>query len=231
MVSLTHCVSAPSRVSEALRTSATVPISASGPLASFLPWLSPNPPSPPPPNSTKPKPAARRAIFRLVYGFLVVLVIVVTVQWITDSEDTTGAGEPLPDLVYTTLDGQDFPILSIEGQPTVVNFFASWCAPCRAEMPDFEEVHLATTGEVAFIGVNTRETDLDSARDVVEDTGVTYTILLGDDGGPGSLYQHVTDLAVMPTTAFIDADGTIVEVHSGVLNAEDLQDRIQEYFG
>ncbi len=189
------------------------------------------PPIPTPAELHEAEAGRRRAIFGLVFGFLVVLVIIVTVQWITDSEDTTGAGEPLPDLVYTTLDGADFPILSIEGQPTVVNFFASWCAPCRAEMPDFEEVHLATAGEVAFIGVNTRETDIDSARDVVEDTGVTYTILLGDDGGPNSLYQHVTDLGVMPTTAFIDADGTIVEVHSGVLNAEDLQDRIQEYFG
>lgn len=173
----------------------------------------------------------RRAIFGLVGGFLAVLVLIVTVQWITDSDDQTAAGEPLPDLVFTTLDGEDFAIATIVGQPTVVNFFASWCAPCRAEMPDFEEVHIANQGSVGFIGVNTRETDLDDARDVVDDTGVTYTILLGDDGGPGSLYQHVTDLGVMPTTAFIDAEGTIVDVHSGVLNAEDLQDRIEEYFG
>ena len=135
------------------------------------------------------------------------------------------------DSVYTTLDGEDFAIASLTGQPTVVNFFASWCAPCLAEMPDFEEVHLATRGDVTFVGVNTRETDVDNALRVVEDTGVTYTILLGDDGGPDSLYQHVTDLGVMPTTAFIDAEGTIVAVHSGVLNAEDLQSRIQELFG
>lgn len=173
----------------------------------------------------------RRAIFGLVGGFLAILVLIVTVQWITDGEDTSGAGEPLPELVYTTLAGEEFPITTIVGQPTVVNFFASWCPPCLAEMPDFEEVHQANIGEVAFVGVNTRETDVDSARDVVAQTGVTYTILLGDDGGPGSLYQHVTDLGVMPTTAFIAADGTVVDVHSGVLNAEDLQDRIEEYFG
>lgn len=173
----------------------------------------------------------RRAIFGLVGGFLAILVLIVTVQWITDGEDTSGAGEPLPELVYTTLDGEEFPITTIVGQPTVVNFFASWCPPCLAEMPDFEEVHQANIGEVAFVGVNTRETDVDSARDVVAQTGVTYTIVLGDDGGPGSLYQHVTDLGVMPTTAFIAADGTIVDVHSGVLDAEGLQDRIEEYFG
>ena len=189
------------------------------------------PPVPPVAELDTAEAGRRRAIFGLVGGFLAVLVLIVTVQWITDSDDPTGTGEALPDLLYTTLDGEEFPITDIVGQPTVVNFFASWCAPCLAEMPDFEEVHLANTGDVAFVGVNTRETDTDSARRVVDDTGVTYTILLGDDGGPGSLYQHVTDLGVMPTTAFIAADGTIVDVHSGVLNAEDLQDRIEEYFG
>ena len=189
------------------------------------------PPVPPVDELDNAEAGRRRAIFGLVGGFLAVLVLIVTVQWITDSDDPTGTGEALPDLVYSTLDGEEFPISTIVGQPTVVNFFASWCAPCLAEMPDFEEVHLANTGDVAFVGVNTRETDIDSARRVVDDTGVTYTILLGDDGGPGSLYQHVTDLGVMPTTAFIDADGTIVDVHSGVLDAEDLQDRIEEYFG
>ena len=77
----------------------------------------------------------RRAIFGLVGGFLAVLVIIVTVQWITDNDDPSGTGEPLPDLVFTTLDGEDFAITTIVGQPTVVNFFASWviftkCMPC-----------------------------------------------------------------------------------------------------
>ena len=78
------------------------------------------PPIPTPDELVEADAGRRRAIFGLVGGFLVVLVIIVTVQWATDNDDPTGAGDPLPDLVYTTLDGQDFSILSIEGQPTDV---------------------------------------------------------------------------------------------------------------
>ena len=172
----------------------------------------------------------RRVIFGLAGGFLAVLVLIVTIQWATDGEDGP-AGTPLPDLAFATLDGDEFLLADLAGQPTVINFFASWCGPCLAEMPDFEEVHLATTGDVGFIGVNTRETDINRAREVVDTTGVTYTILLGDDGGPGSLYQAVSNLAVMPTTAFVDADGNIVDVHAGLLTAGDLQSKIDELFG
>lgn len=172
----------------------------------------------------------RLATFGLVGAFLAVLVLIVTVQWATDGGDSAD-GVALPDLTFTTLDGEPFALTELEGQPAVVNFFASWCAPCRAEMPDFEEVHQAVGDDVTFVGVNSRETDVDDARGVVDDTGVTYLILLGDDGGPGSLYQTVTDLGVMPTTAFIDADGIVVDVHAGILTADDLQDRVTELFG
>ena len=55
--------------------------------------------------------------------------------------------------------------------------------------------------------------------------------MLGDDGAPGSLYAGVSSLGVMPTTAFVDAEGNLVDVHAGVLNADDLQGRIEELFG
>ncbi len=173
----------------------------------------------------------RRTIITLVSGFLLVLLALVTMQWITDGDATLEPSSgSLPDLTFITLGGDEFSLVSLNGRPSVVNFFASWCAPCRAEMPDFELVHLARHKEVQFVGVNTRETNIDDAREVVESTGVTYTILLGDDGGPGSLYQQVSDLAVMPTTAFIAADGTVVDVHVGILTAEDLDVRLTELF-
>jgi cytochrome c biogenesis protein CcmG/thiol:disulfide interchange protein DsbE len=184
-----------------------------------------------PPLDAEDEARRRRTIFALVGSFLLALLAIVTVQWITDSDtELEGTGEPLPSLTFTTLDGAEFALARLEGQPAVLNFFASWCAPCRAEMPDFEKVHLAHRGEVQFVGVNTRETNLDDAMDVVETTGVTYTILLGDDGGEGSLYQSISDLGVMPTTAFIATDGTVIDVHAGILTAEDLERRIAELF-
>ena len=175
----------------------------------------------------------RRVIFALVGGFLAILVGIVAVQWAVDSGSGdsvvagAGDGDPLPAAALTTLEGEPFPLDSIVGEPTVLNFFASWCGPCRAELPAFQEVSQATGGDVRFVGVNTRETDLDNARDLVAETGVTYTVALGDDG---SLFQDVGGLA-MPTTAFVSAEGRIVEVHSGILTQGDLEKKIDEHFG
>ena len=169
----------------------------------------------------------RRAIFGLVGGFLLVLVVIFVVQWITDSEDTV-EGDPLPEAALVTLDGEDFPLTSVVGEPTVLNFFASWCGPCRAELPEFQEVSQAVADDgVRFVGINTRETDVDSARELIDQTGVTYTVALGDDG---SLFEQIGGLG-MPTTAFVDATGNIVEVHSGILRGDDLASKIQEHFG
>ncbi len=186
--------------------------------------------------------ARRRAIFGLVGGFLVVLLGIVAVQWITDNDDTDSAantvlangeaapvvdGDPLPEFSLTTLDGEPFELTSIIGTPTVLNFFASWCAPCRAELPEFQAVSQAVLGEVNFLGINTRETDVAGARQLLSETGVTYPVVLGDDG---SLFEMVGGLA-MPTTAFVNAQGIIVEVHSGVLRGDDLETKIKENFG
>lgn len=171
----------------------------------------------------------RRAIIGLIAAFLVVFVGIVAVQWAVDTDDDQPeAGAPFPQGTLTTLDGEPFELSSIVGTPTVVNFFASWCAPCKAEMPAFEAVYQEVRGEVAFVGINTRETDENDARALIEETGVTYTVLLGDDRG--RLVEEVKGLA-MPTTVFVNADGTIAEVHSGVLDDDGLRDMISEITG
>lgn len=113
-----------------------------------------------------------------------------------------------------------------DGTPTVVNFFASWCAPCRIEMPAFEQVAGELDGEVAFLGLAVNDRP-DDARRTVEDTGVTYDVARDRDG---SVLNAVGGVA-MPTTAFVDADGRVVEVHSGELDAEELRELIEKSFG
>ena len=171
----------------------------------------------------------------LVIGGLAVVGVALLAVFFSGSDSTpTAAAEGdggIAGLVFTNEDGTDGTLADYEGEPLVVNFFASWCAPCRAEMPAFEQVHLANQGDVQFVGVNTRETDINAAREVVDVTGVTYTVVLGDDGGEGSLYQHVANLGVMPTTAFIDDTGTVVDVHEGILTEDDLASRLQTLFG
>ena len=169
----------------------------------------------------------RLAIFGIVGSFLAILLIVVAVQWATDSDDSAEDVLSLPPVTLTTLDGEEFQLTAIVGQPTVVNFFASWCSPCRAELPEFQEVSVEVAGSVDFIGINTRETDVDGAATLIAEAGVTYTVLVGDEG---EVFEAIGGLG-MPTTAFVNAAGEVVEVHSGILTAGDLRAKISEHFG
>ncbi len=179
----------------------------------------------------------RRALFAIGGSCIAALVVVVSVQWAVDTPDeatvpefelTALEGEPFQRTFdLSTGDGEPFQLTSVVGAPTVLNFFATWCAPCRAELPEFEEVSQEFVDDVAFLGVNTRETDVDGARALIDETGVTFPVAVGDDG---DLFEIIGGLG-MPTTAFIDADGVIVEVHTGALDDDSLRDKIESNFG
>jgi thiol-disulfide isomerase/thioredoxin len=110
--------------------------------------------------------------------------------------------------------------------PVVVNFFASWCAPCVDEMPAFEAVHQSLQGQVTILGMANRNAP-DDALATVESTGVTYPTF----GDPeASAITYFGGLA-MPTTVFIDAAGEVVDVHSGPLTEAELRSRISDLFG
>jgi cytochrome c biogenesis protein CcmG, thiol:disulfide interchange protein DsbE len=107
------------------------------------------------------------------------------------------------------------------GRPLVVNFFASWCVPCLAEMPGFERVHRELADQVAFLGLNLQDPP-QAGRAVVEETGVSYDV--GRDPY-GDLFQAFGGFA-MPTTVFIDRAGTVVDLHGGEITTGELRDRI-----
>ena len=118
-------------------------------------------------------------------------------------------------------DGTTTTLGDLQGRPAVVNFFASWCPPCVAEMPEFEAVHQQRGDQVAFFGLALQDTR-HAAEALVELTGVTYPVAEDPDG---TLYRQFAGIA-MPTTVFLDADGRVVERHSGILSRSELNARI-----
>lgn len=133
------------------------------------------------------------------------------------------AGAGTEDVSFEMLDGSTGTLADYRGRPLVVNFFASWCTPCLAEMPGFERVHRDLDGKVAFLGVNLQDRPEDGRR-VVEQTGVTYDIARDPDG---SIFQSFEAFA-MPTTVFIDAQGDVVDLQSGEISAGALAERIED---
>lgn len=110
-------------------------------------------------------------------------------------------------------------------RPIVLNFFASWCAPCIAEMPTLESVHQDLDDDVLFVGMAFQDGD-DRARDIIETTGVTYPTFSDPDGNGLLFFESVA----MPTTAFIAPDGEVLHVESGELDEGKLRDLIDEHF-
>lgn len=138
-----------------------------------------------------------------------------------------GAAEPEgprpPDIEFTYFDGTTGTFDDFDGSPTVINFFAGWCAPCVAEMPEFEAAFQKFGGEVDFLGFAVRDTREDSAA-LIEQTGVTYTIAEDTDQ---SIHFGFGGIA-MPTTVFLDQNGNVVDVWIGILRGEDLEAIISE---
>jgi cytochrome c biogenesis protein CcmG, thiol:disulfide interchange protein DsbE len=111
-------------------------------------------------------------------------------------------------------------------KPVVLNFFASWCAPCLTEMPGFEAVHQSLGDQLTMVGM-AYDDQPEDALDTVERTGVTYPTYSDLDG---TAITYFGGLA-MPTTVFIDASGEVKDVVSRPLGEDELRDKISDLLG
>lgn len=127
---------------------------------------------------------------------------------------------------FQTEDGGTVTLADFRGTPVVVNYFATWCPACRAELPEFEAVHQAVGDDVTFLGVS-RDNVTSSWRSLVVDAGLTYQTVF--EGNVEGSFAFV-DARAMPTTVFIDADGEVQQVWSGTLSDDHLRDLIDEHF-
>ena len=138
----------------------------------------------------------------------------------------SGGGPLVPDVHFRYFDGSEGSLADFAGTPTVINFWASWCAPCVVEMPAFEAVHRELHPQVAFLGLNVGDEPA-AARALVERTGVTYPLATDPDS---TIFQSFGGIG-MPTTVLVDADGIIVTMIGSRLRAQDLRSLIAEHLG
>lgn len=139
--------------------------------------------------------------------------------------NTDATGEPFPFVDLQTLDGDTVSLSASENRPMVVNFWFSTCEPCKREMPVLAAAAAENEGTVDFIGINPTD-GADNARRFLDEFGVTYPNYL-DDGDQTAAAQ----IALMPSTFFLSADGTVVAQESGELTADELAgylDRLRE---
>jgi cytochrome c biogenesis protein CcmG, thiol:disulfide interchange protein DsbE len=116
------------------------------------------------------------------------------------------AGEPAPLFTLRTLDGDSVSLESLRGQVVLVNFWASWCPPCRIEMPGFERVYRARRDEgFVIVGIATDTHAQDQIRAFVAEHGITYPILLAS----GQVIREYGGINALPESFLLDRDGRI----------------------
>ena len=116
-------------------------------------------------------------------------------------------GEPLA-LTGTTLDGDSFDIADLRGRVVVINAWASWCAPCRSEMPAFVDTHASADPEdVAVIGLNVSDQP-DAAQDFITELGMSFPTVVDREGSILATIPGVPPKS-LPSTVILDREGRI----------------------
>jgi len=171
---------------------------------------------------------------RITYSFILILGL----AWIFVSADKTGAstaghipapqqGFLAPDFELRTIEGENVKLSDLRGQAVLVNLWATWCPPCRAEMPAIEKIYKEYKDEgLVVLGVNmTYQDTFSNVAPFIDEYGLSFPVLLDETGTVGTAYQ----LRSLPSSFFVDRDGIISEVVIGGPMAEALlRTRVEE---
>jgi thiol-disulfide isomerase/thioredoxin len=168
---------------------------------------------------------------RWQWNAMIVIILMVGVMWTVTSRVTTvqatrdRARRATPDFTLDTLDGGKFRLADQIGKPVVVNFWATWCLPCRAELPALEEVYRNNRAQgLVVVGVDVAESP-DEVAQFVTKVGLTFPIALDASGEATELYR----IQGMPTTFFVGRDGLIKDmVIGGPLTQAAIESRVAE---
>ncbi len=141
----------------------------------------------------------------------IVLGALLTILTATGVASSDLTGQQAPDFVLKSSTGENLRLSEYRGDVVMINFWATWCGPCRQEMPLLDELH-SRYQRVGFslLGVNIDD-DSRRAMQMIEDLGVSFPVLFDDSKSVSKLYE----VDAMPVTVLVDREGNVRHVHHG----------------
>ncbi|MBU5266371.1 TlpA disulfide reductase family protein [Virgibacillus proomii] len=139
--------------------------------------------------------------------------------------ETLEVGNPASDFELNTLSGDKLTLTDLRGKKVILNFWATWCPPCREEMPEMEKFYNDVKSDVEIVAVNltNSEKNEEDVKEYMDKYGYTYPIPLDVKGKVRNTYQVIA----VPTTYFIDEEGKIIKIHPGPMNYELMKEAIE----
>ena len=134
-------------------------------------------------------------------------------------------GKKASDFTLQTLTDERFNLAEQHGRPIFLNFWATWCPPCLAEMPDMQKLQQTLGDSILIVGIDNESAD--TVREFVQDRGYTWTFVLDPDNEVARTY----DVSGIPTSVFIDAKGVIVRQFVGQQDYETFLEAAREAIG
>lgn len=162
------------------------------------------------------------------------LIIVLSLLWIGAANtlyppDQAATEKPqvhlkAPSFTLPSWQGKTLSIADAEGKPLVINFWASWCGPCKDEIPVLNSLYQKHHNQFQLYGVNLTDTDtMGAMKAFMRDYEITYPVLLDKKGKVQNMYN----VNAFPTTYLINADGTIVKKMKGFAGGDRLKEEIK----
>jgi thiol-disulfide isomerase/thioredoxin len=122
--------------------------------------------------------------------------------------------DPAPDFKLDDLDGKLLTLASSHGKVVLLNFWATWCGPCREEIPDLIELQTKYKDRLQIIGISVDDEDASAVKKVVDQTGINYPVAMSSP----EVRMAYGGIGALPTSFVLDSDGRVVQKHEGLRN-------------
>lgn len=176
--------------------------------------------------------------FIILAAVLVILIVAAIVGYNYLSEEygpegsgiTGGQEASAPDFTVQTMDGKDVKLSDFVGKPVIINFWATWCGPCKVELPAFDAAYKEYGDKIVFLMVNLtdgyRDT-VDGVKEFVADNGYSFPVYFDTDYSGAEAYSVYS----VPMTVMIGKNGAVFQKHLGTMSEAMLQDYIKALLG